>query len=89
MLEVSDRGEGVEGSKVLSDDWTLGAEGDEHDKSALAVSDVVHLSLGDSAEVGEGSGKVVVSHIVEGKVPEVEYGGAHFLGAVAVATAVA
>ena len=41
-----------------------------HLDGSLAVADVTHLLLGDSVHIFEDGGDVVVSHVLEGKLPK-------------------
>lgn len=89
MVEVGDGSEGMEAEQVVRHGFEVLAESDEHDESALTMSDVVNFPVGDSGDVIEGSWQIVHGHIMEGELPEFEYGGAHWLGAVSIAPAVA
>ena len=73
MLKVGYRTIGIKAVEVLLNALELRGEGDKHDEGSLAVADIVDLPLGNSVYISKGGRKVVFSHIMEGKIPEIEH----------------
>jgi hypothetical protein len=70
VFDVGDWSEGeVLVDKTLNNGVSF-AEGDVHLDAALAVAHIVRFLVGELVDVGEEGGEVVVSHVLEGELPE-------------------
>lgn len=89
VVEVGDRGKGMETHEVVSYCFQLLGESDEHYEGPLTVPNVVDLFASGSWDVAEGCREVPHGHLMEGELPEFEDWRAHLFVTVPISPVVA